>query len=366
MNIVIDRMELVNVLQRMGTPAASKANFPVLSTVLMEFLDNKIRFTTTDLELTIISQLNISQEIKESFCVSLTKFLSVLKEFTSEAVTLKIQENLLWITCENCELKLNTVNSQDFPKPPVLKDKEAIRISSDTLREMIKFSSFSVFAGEGNYVLGGILCEVEKNKIRFTSSDTKRLSSIEKTLPAKQPELNTKKSFIIPYKSIIELSKLIRDLEEDVILVIGKNQVGFDLKDTQLITQLIGGEFPEYKKYIPPEADHKLKIDRTKLLSSLRRASVLTAPEYQGVKLEVAKNRLTVSKATPQLGEFKEEIEVDYKGKGMTLGFNPDYLKDVLKIIEDEQVCFDIYDPEKPIVLRNNGYIYLALPMRLS
>ena len=366
MNIVVRRRSLINALQKMSVSTASKTNFPILSTVLIEFVNKTVKFITTDLELTIISQLEMEQEANEAFCVSLMKFLSILKEFTADEITLKYQQNILWITCENCELKLNTVNPQDFPKPPVLRDKEAIRISSDVLREMIKFTSFSVFIGEGNYVLSGILCEIEKNKIRLTSSDTKRLSSIEKTLSPNQPELNTKKSFIIPHKAILELNKLIKDTEEEIILVIGKNQINFDLKDTQIITQLIEGEFPDYNKYIPQEAEHKLKIDRNNFLSSLKRASILTAPEYQGVKLELNKNKLIVSKATPQMGEYREEIEVDYKGKNITLGFNPDYLKDVLKIIEDDTILFDIYDPEKPIVLRNSQYTYLALPMKLG
>ncbi|MBN2120219.1 MAG: DNA polymerase III subunit beta [Candidatus Omnitrophica bacterium] len=366
MNIVLDRKLLINLLHKTISPTVSKTNFPILSTVLIDFSDKKMKVTATDLELTIISYLEISQDIKASFCVSLTKFLSILKELSSVEVTLKLQKNFLWITCENCELKLNIIDPQEFPKPPTLKDKEVIKLSPEILGEMIKFSSFSVFVGEGNYVLSGIFCEIEKNKIRLTSSDTKRLSSIERALPSNQPELNTRKTFIIPHKAIIELSKLIKESEQELLLVIGKNQIGFDLKDTQIITQLIEGEFPEYKKYIPKEAEHKLKIDREKFLSSLKRASVLSAPEYYSVKLEVSKNKLMVSKATPQLGEYKEEIDVDYKGKNITLGFNPDYLKDVLKVVEEDEVSLDLYDPEKPLVLRNNGYIYLALPMRLT
>ena len=365
MNIIIDRKLLISVLQCMTAPTVSKTNFPILSTVLIEFLDKKIRFTTTDLELTIISQIETDHQLNESFCVSIAKFLSILKEFNTPQVALKRQKNHLWITCENCELKLNIAPSEEFPKPPVLKDREVVKLNAETFKEMIKYASFSVFAGEGNYVLSGILCEITKNKIRLTSSDTKRLSSIEQTLPSSQPELNTKKSFIIPSKAINELNKLLRETEQELRLVVGKNQISFDLGDTQIITQLIEGDFPEYKKYIPKEAEHKLTVDRDRFLSSLKRASVLSAPEYHSVKLEVSKNKIMVSKTTPQLGEYKEEIEADYKGKNITLGFNPDYLKDVLKVVEEDQVSFDIYDPEKPVVLRNDGYIYLALPMRL-
>lgn len=182
----------------------------------------------------------------------------------------------------------------------------------------------------------------------------------------KQAPLNTKKAFIIPYKSALEISKLTKDSEDDVLVILGKKQINFDFQNTQVITQLIEGEFPEYDKYIPAETKSKLSMDRIQFLQALKRASVLSAPEYQGVKIDVSKNKLVVSKTTPQLGEYKEEIEVEYPGKTVSFGFNPAYLIDVLKVIEEDAVVFDVYDAEKPVVLRNNGYLHLALPMRIN
>lgn len=366
MDIVVDRKRFIDVLQKISAPTTTKTTFPIFSTVLIDISGKKINFTTTDLELTLTSQMQIKQETQKTFCVSLAKLLSILKEFNQEQVSLKPQKGFLWITCENCELKLNIINPEEFPKQPQFRDKQVIKVLTQTLREMIRLVSFSVFIGEGNYVLSGVLAEIEKDTIKFVSTDGKRLSLIERNLPKTQPELNTKKKFIIPYKTIIELNKLLKDInEEELILVFRKNQINFDLHTTQLTSQLIEGEFPEYEKYIPQESQNKLKVDRVKLLSSLRRANILSAPDYQGVKLDMSKSKLIVSKTTPQLGEYKEEIEVEYKGKSLSLGFNPDYLIDVLKVVEEDEVVFDIYDVEKPITLRNDGYIYLALPMRL-
>ena len=368
MNIKINRKILLESLQKVIGPATGKTTFPIFSAVLIEFYDKKIRFISTDLELTVISQMDISDvsEGKESFCVSLMKLISILKEFSSLEVTLKTQKNFLWITCENCELKLNIINANEFPKLPVFKDKEVVRVQAEDLEEMIKSSSFSVFVGEGNYVLNGILCEMEKNFMSFISTDGKRLSVIKRRFSSSQPDINLKKSFILPHKSIIELSKVIHGYNGEVMMITGKKQAGFDLKDTQMITQLIEGEFPEYKKYIPKPAENKLKIGRTDFLSSLKRAGILSVPEYQGVKIELSKNKVTISKETPQLGEYKEEIEAEYSGKNLIFGFNPDYLTDVLKILESPRVEFDIYDVDKPVVLRSERYTYLALPMRLG
>ena len=364
-SIKVERRRLIEVLQKLNIISLGKTTFPVLSTVLIKGGDKKIKFTSTNLELTITSQIEIPSEFNQSFCVSLVKFLSILKEFTSEIVDLRLEKNFLWITCENCEFKLNIISAEEFPSLPVLKDKQTIRLITEILKEMINLTHFSVFTGEANYVLTGFLWEVEANILKITTSDTKRLATVERPLPPQQPEIGVKKHFIVPQRAVMELSKLLKD-QDEIKLTIGSNQVYFDLGDTQLITQLIEGEFPDYQKVIPPESENKFKINREKFLNSLKRANLLTAPEYQGVKLELKKNKLIVSKTTPQLGEYKEDIDIEFKGKELTLGFNPQYLIDILKVLEEDEVIFEVYGSEKPLVLRNKGFIYLALPMRLS
>ncbi len=366
--IIVDRKMLIDTLQAISGPTTGKITFPIFSAVLIEPLNKGLRFITTDLELTMSAQIEVDEQTdkKDSFCVSLPKFLSLIKEFSEEKVEMKLQKNFLWITCGKCELKLHLLDSKEFPKSPTLKDKEAVKVSAYEIKEMIKLSAFAVFVGEGNYVLNGILCTLEKNKIKFAATDGKRLAVVERRLPADQPAMNTKKMFIMPHKSILELNKLLPLTDEDIFLIIGKNKISVEFGKKQMITQLIEGEFPEYEKYIPAKAENKLIINRQEFLSALRRANILSAPEYQGVKLDLSTNKAGISKNTPQLGEYKEEINVQYKGKNVSFGFNPSYLIDVLKVIEDDEVSFDIYDAEKPVVLRNDGYIYLALPMRLT
>ncbi|MCD6539293.1 MAG: DNA polymerase III subunit beta [Candidatus Omnitrophica bacterium] len=364
-SIKVEKRKLIEILQKLNIVSSGKATLPVLSTVLIKGEGRKIKFTFTNLELTIISQIEIPSEFNQSFCVSLVKFLSILKELTSEVVDLRLEKNFLWITCENCEFKLNIISAEEFPSLPILKDRQTIKLNAEILKEMINLTYFSVFTGEANYVLTGFLWEVEANILKITTSDTKRLATIERPLSPQQPEIGVKKCFIIPQRAVMELNKLLKN-QEEIKLTVGSNQVYFDLGDTQLISQLIEGEFPDYQKVIPPESENKFKVNREKFLNSLKRANLLTAPEYQGVKLELKRNKLVVSKTTPQLGEYKEDIDIEFKGKELVFGFNPQYLIDILKVLEEEEVVFEVYASEKPLVLRNKGFIYLALPMRLS
>jgi DNA polymerase-3 subunit beta len=147
---------------------------------------------------------------------------------------------------------------------------------------------------------------------------------------------------------------------------LGNNQVLFDLGNVVVLSRLIEGEFPDYKQVIPPISDNKMKAGREQLLLAVRRAALLSTPDYQAVKLEVFKNKLVLSKSTPDIGESREELSVEYTGREMAIGFNPSYLIDVLKNLNTETIELELTDSEKPGVVRTNGYTYIVLPMRLS
>ena len=151
----------------------------------------------------------------------------------------------------------------------------------------------------------------------------------------------------------------------EILLGIGANQILLDLGKTQIISRLIEGEFPDYKQVIPPASPSKIKMNREEFLLAVKRASLLATPDYQAVKLEAHKDRLVISKSTPNIGESREELRCEYNGKDMIIGFNPNYLIDVLKHLTDETIELAITDSEKPGVIRSEGYIYIVLPMRL-
>jgi len=133
-----------------------------------------------------------------------------------------------------------------------------------------------------------------------------------------------------------------------------------------LISRLIEGEFPDYKQVVPPASENKLRVGRNQFLLAVKRAALLATPDYQGVKLEVFKNKLVISKSTPDVGESREELAVEYQGKELVIGFNPVYLMDILKNLNEETISLELTDSEKPGVIRISGYIYIVLPMRLN
>ena len=161
----------------------------------------------------------------------------------------------------------------------------------------------------------------------------------------------------------------------DVKISFTENQVAFELDGTTIISRLIEGEFPNYEQVIPKEKQKekqdKIRINKGKFQAAVKRASLFTSPDSQSIKIDVFKNKLVVSKMTPDIGEVKEDIEMDYKGTELTVGFNPNYLLDVLKILKDEEIDLELSDAEKPGAFRESlldekgFYVYIVLPMQI-
>jgi DNA polymerase-3 subunit beta len=365
MKFISNKNVLVETLQGLLGPTLTKQNLPILSALFMSTTQQGVKFVTTDLDITIISFQEASVEGTGEVAVPMKRFISIMRELPPQDVSVEKTKNNLLIKCEKIEFKINTLNTEEFPRVKEGRGISLIKIDPQVLKEMLRLTSFCVGYEDVSYVLGGILFEVLDNNLNLVSTDGKRLAYIQKPLPPNQPEIKTKISFILPTKAINELYKLIKEKEEEVYLFVEENRVGFDFKHTQFIARPIEGEFPNYSQYIPKDSKDKLTVNRQDLLFALRRASLLSTSDYQGVKIELKKNTMQISKNTPQLGEVKELVGAEYAGAHLELGFNPNYLIDVLKNLEDERVCIDFFGADKPAVLKKEGYIYLLLPMKL-
>lgn len=365
MKFIINKEALLDKLQFVLGPTTTKQNFPILNSVLITAEKNKIKLITTDLDITIISFQEANVVTEGEIAVPMKRFLSVIRELPTSEITVELVKNNLLIRCEKIEFKMSTLDSKEFPKINEENKTTLIKINPADLEKMIQLTSFCVGYEDASYVLSGIFFEIWHDKISLAATDGKRLSVMKALLPANQPEVKTKVFFTLPNKAVNEIYKLVKDREEEIFLFIEGNKIGIDLKHTQIISRPIEGEFPNYTQYIPQESKDKLIINRKNFLLALRRADLLSTMDYQGVKLELKKDSVIISKNTPQLGEAKEVVEAKYNGTPMEIGFNPNYIIDVLKNIEDEDVGIEFYSADKPAILRKDNYVYLVLPMKI-
>lgn len=366
MKIKVDKSDLQKGIQAVGNIITSKNILPILSNILFETQKNKIKLTTTDLDIGIAYTMDA--EIIEPGALTIpTKRLSdIIKELLGGMVTLVTKKNnIVEIQLNNCEFKLMGLPKEEFPKLPEFKDKEVVIFEQAALKEMLYLTFFAVSHEETRYVLNGLLLELKagsETNVKLVGTDGRRLAVAERKLPIKiQKDIK----IIIPFKTIQEL---VRNLKEEgsASLVVGQNQVFFEMDNITIISRLIEGDFPDYQKVIPAASGIKIRLNKEQFMLVLRRANLLTTPDFQAVRFELFKNKLVVSKATPDIGEFREEIQVEYGGKELAIGFNPGYLLDMLKNWRPEELTLELYDAEKPGAIRSTDYVYIVQPMRLG
>ena len=350
----------IQIVQNVVTP---KAALPILSNILIESQANSIRLTATDLDVGISCVIPVNIQEAGAITLPAKRFGDIVKELPESDVIFGVKKNnQVVIETESCQFKVMGLAREEFPKLPEFKDKEAIKIGQPVLQEMLKLTSFAVSFDETRYILNGILFHISKGNLTLVATDGKRLAVAERKL---QQGAEKDLSIIVPIKAIQELNRNLKS-EGELSLVLGNNQALFDLGSVVVISRLIEGEFPDYRQVIPPVSENKMRIDRAQFLLATKRAALLSTPDYQAVKLELFKNKMVVSKSTPDIGESREEVAVEYAGKEIAIGFNPAYLTDVLKNLQDERVELELTDSEKPGVIRISGYTYIVLPMRLG
>ena len=357
------KQNLINGIQVVQNVVTTKAALPILSNILLEVKEGKLRLIATDLDIGISCVIPV--DIQEAGAITLPakRFSDIIKELPGEDVTISSKKNnLVVIETGSCQFKIMGLPAEEFPKLPEFKDKEVVRLEQENLKRMLTLTAFAVSIDETRYILNGILFKISKSTMELVATDGKRLALIEKKL---KQGIEKDIQIIVPLKTIHELNRNLQD-EGELSVIVGTNQAMFELGGVIIISRLIEGEFPDYRQVIPATSDNKIKIDREEFLLAVKRAALLSTPDYQAVKLEVFKNKLVLSKSTPDIGESHEEVSMEYSGKELVIGFNPTYLIDALKNMSEAAVEFEITDTEKPGVIRLPGYVYIVLPMRLG
>jgi len=363
MRVKISKEDLIKGLNTIQNAVDTRATLPILSNILIETYNNKLQLTATDLNLGITCELPVDIQEQGAVAITAKRFIDIIKELSEEEIEIIVKKNnSLTIETKNCQFKLMGLPKEEFPKLPEFKDKEVINFHSETLKQLLSLVVFAVSYDETRYILNGVLFQNQKDTLFLVATDGRRLAiTSEKLTRIPNKDIN----IIVPAKTVQEL---IRNLttSEQTLLVLGTNQIMFQLNGVSIISRLIEGEFPDYRSVIPPVAEQKIKVERQALLQAVRRAAILATPDYQAVKMEVFKNKLVVSKATPDIGESREELNVEYAGKEIVVGFNPAYIIDVLRNLSDEIVMLEITAADKPAVIRKENYLYIVLPMRLG
>lgn len=365
MELTLMRELLVEGIQVVQNAVSQKSSLPILSNVLLETENGELKLTATDLDIGISSAIPATVIQEGAITVPAKKFFDIIRALPdgSEVELSMKKSNSLNIKSGKANFKIVGLPKEEFPQLPVFKDKDSITLDQKTLKEMMNLTDFAISKDDTRYVLNGILLSVKGDNLEMVSTDGRRLAAASKKLSKKTL---VDRAVIVPTKTAQEVKRMLLD-DGEVKIHFSDNQVLFTFPKSFVLSRLIEGEYPNYKKVIPDKSPKELRVLREDFLSATKRASIFTDQDSMAIKLNIKKKKMTISKNTA-FGEAKEEIDIDYTGDDdIEIGFNPRYLIDVLKSLEDQEITFEVNDSSKPGVIRRGGeYTYVVLPMQLT
>lgn len=372
MKVICSKADLFKGIQTVQNIISAKITLPILSHLLLETKGNQLRLVSTDLE-TGIACL-IPAEVIESggIAIPARTIGGVIRDLPDADVRLSVKKGVITINCQKGIFKIAGLEKDSFPELPQIKEGKSFTLRQDTLKEMLRKTSFAVSHDETRRALTGIFFIIKKGKLRLVATDGKRLVYIERKidiLPGVEREI------ILSFKASNEMSHLLGEGEKEVKIILGENQVAFHLNGTKLISRLIEGHFPEYRKVIPTKPKERISLIRKPFLLALKRVSVLTSKQSSSVRLDVSKDKLLLTATAPEVGDAREELDLDYEGGEISIAFNPIYMLDFLKNEEEEKVCLELTDALNPGLMRpvitdkersrEEKHLYVIMPMKL-
>ncbi|MGA2867409.1 MAG: DNA polymerase III subunit beta [Verrucomicrobiota bacterium] len=369
MNLSISKEQIINGLQAVQNVVSTRTTLPILSNVLLRAEGNRLEFTATDLDVTIACAVEAKVSKPGASTVPVKKLFGITRELTNLELEIEVDEkNACSIRSGASFYKINGLSADEFPPLPQFKDEKKVVLPQGTLKGMMKKTSFAISTDESRYTLNGVFISLKDHKMTMVATDGRRLALVDEELDVSE---KSEGEFIIPVKSVNELNRLLQDKGE-VEVRFTENQASFTLKDEKggtvlIITKLIEGNYPNYRQVIPSQTKERISLIRDEFLHAVRRAEIMTSEKSNSVKLTFQKNKLEITANSPEIGEAKETLTVNYSGPDMAIAFNPKYIIDPLNALPNDEVFLELIDELSPGVLKINGpFLYVVMPMRLS
>lgn len=365
------RDELLKPLQAVTGIVERRHTLPILSNVLIERKDAEIFFTATDLEIQIATSTQVTQTSKDgkqatAVTVAAKKLQDILRALPDNLqVTLDAQETRLQVKAGKSRFNLQTLPVEDFPRLPESAAPLAkITVQQKELKNLLFLVQYAMAQQDIRYYLNGLLLLVEEQHLKVVATDGHRLGFASIVLT----EAQEKREVILPRKAVLELAKQLNDSDEPVSIEVLQNQVRFTFSNVVLVSKVVDGKFPDYTRVIPTGYQKQFDLNRVMLLQTLQRASILSNEKFRGVRLILTAGNLRIVCSNNEQEEAQEELEIQYDGEALDIGFNITYLLDVLNNLTCETVQCSFGDANSSALITipaNNDFKYVVMPMRI-
>ncbi|HHL40476.1 MAG TPA: DNA polymerase III subunit beta [Deltaproteobacteria bacterium] len=361
-----DKSSLLKLLQRIQGVVEKRNTKPILANVYIEAADGRIVTMATDLEIFIKDACEGAVMEEGAVTVNAKKLFDIVKELPEGDIDFSTDGERLTVKGSKAIFHLPGIAASEFPAFPAIDESTLRRVDPETLDTMIIHTAFAVSTDETRYNINGFLMEREDSRIRFVTTDGHRLAVVEGE--AEGMEGDASEGVILPRKGVAELKRLLEEKEEPLLFGLSEKSAVARQGDTYVYIRLIDGDFPDYRQVIPRDNDKKAVAERSELLAALRRVSILSTDKIKGVRFNFSKQKLTLSFASPDVGDATEELDIRYDDEELEAAFNARYFIDVLEVLDDEEVMLELKDNASPVKLLPVGrddYTYIVMPMRL-
>ena len=366
MKFSIQREDLLTPLQQVIGAVEKRQTMPSLSNVLIRSEDNYLAITATDLEIELVSRVQLMVDQGGEITIPAKKLLDICKSLPAEAIiNIHIDNDKAMIQSGRSRFTLTTLPAADFPSLEAITSFYEFSMPQNILRRLIDKTAFAMAQQDVRYYLNGLMMEVTRGMIRTVATDGHRLAYCEQVIDS---ELADSKQVIIPRKGVMELLRLLSDTEEPVKIILGNNHIQCSLGEQRFTSKLIDGRFPDYKRVIPAEEGHTVVADRELLKQALSRASILSNEKYRGIRIVLNNNLIKLQAQNPDQEQADVDVEVSYEGDVLEVGFNVTYMMDVLNTSANEVVQLIIKDANSSCLLKfpeDQQCKYVIMPMRL-
>lgn len=367
MHIRVQRGDFLSILAQVQGVVETKKTLPILSHLLLEAAETGLSVFGTDLDVGIRTAIPAEILAPGAIALSAKKLYEIIRELPEAPVELRIQEELnAEITCQRSRFRVKGLPKDEFPARPEIAGEGGLRMSPDTLRSMIQRTAFAISTDQTRYTLTGALLQVTQTEARMVATDGHRLAMAR--VPRDQITGDGLTEALLPRKALLEAAKALRDDGEDVRVIPLGNQVAFDLRGTLLVCRLIDGQFPNYQQVMPAVQGRGLTVKKEELVGALKRTSTIIGDRTAPTVFDFKRGRLTVSCVNLDLGEAREEVEVQHAEKDLAAGFNARYILDFLAVVDEPEVSLHLNDPLSPALFRplqGQDYSCVIMPMRI-
>ncbi len=366
MKISANRDDLLTPLLQIGGVVERRQTLPILANVLIRAKRDRLSLTATDLEVELTTTALATADDEMDFTLPARKLIEICKALPEGAdISLELNADKVVLKSGRGRYTLGMLPAQDYPSidPSVATD--FLVLKEGVLKRLIEKTSFAIAQQDVRYYLNGLMLEITPGRIRVVATDGHRMALSD----AKTEDTGTiDLQIILPRKAVLELGRLLTDSENEVRIEISNSHIRVQLDNASFISKLIDGRFPDYERVLPCGETFEVFADRDLLRKALARTAILSNEKYRGIRFRLGKGLLHLQAHNPEQDEAEEEVEIEYTGDEMTIGFNVGYLLDVLGVIEQDEVQISVIDSNSSSLITEKGSTdsrYVVMPMRL-